>query len=798
MKKQIAVLMAAATAVTTVAPALAHADVNTNEASASEMVSIAKEKLAEKYKANDENGVALPNGSAVSKSYLNSRYAVLIKHVDGNNDAFDKAAEKAGFKKVNESAYNGFAGLALAVSDENDVTKLVGNKNEDWYVVDDASKLSNVLESSETEKVKMVVVDKGIKDGKSYRTTENKHYVIGTEDNEDEQVSLNKLADDLYEKAIEKGKTGDTFVKKLKVTYRTPVVNKDGEKVYTSVEKDIVSDSKQGDKGIGDVTKVELTLSGVDTPLVFNVGDDAIDLDEAQDKDGGKVELETTNTQSTLDNVAKFGFQENKGDVKSVRVDVRNGDTEEYTLVKVTQEVIKLDSIYTKKDGYTQEGADFVNGLIKAKKAPFTFNYNGVTYKLENEADTDIVAGKIDTTKDGYKLNVDVKVKNANDTAVRKTLRFEITGKSQKDLADVKNAIGGKTEVVAGHFSRLVGSNRYSTAVAVSQEQFNPGDANTVVIVGGYAQMDGLSASPLASAKKAPILLADPNHGLSNETLNEIDRVAVTKNKDLKNKTVYIVGGEKSVPKSVEKQLKEKFGAVVLRVSGSDRYNTSLEVAKRLSYDKDVKDADNTAYIVGGEGAADAMSISSVAAKRDDNGKVSPIIVVQKDGISRNTRNTIKDDLHVTDAYLVGGLSSISTQVADDLGYVEINKTRLSGSDRYATNVEVIKEFFTGKENGGDKVMPEGLVVASGENKFLVDAQTSGAFAANNNYPILLSGNKLTSDQQDMFKDDGVFKATKNYDKDHERANELIGNVYQVGGVVSSDVMSYVVDKLGL
>lgn len=794
MKKQIAVLMAAATAVTTVAPALAHADVNTNEASASEMVSIAKEKLAEKYKANDENGVVLPNGSAVSKAFLNSRYAVLIKHVDGNNDAFDKAAEKAGFKKVNESAYNGFAGLALAVSDENDVTKLVGNKNEDWYVVDDASKLSNVLESSETEKVKMVVVDKGIKDGKSYRTTENKHYVIGDVENKDEQVSLNDLANELYEKAV-----GDTFVKKLKVTYRTPVVNKEGEKEYTSVEEDIVSDSKQKTEKKKDdnVTKVELTLSGVDTPLVFNVGDDAIDLDEAQDKDGGKVELETTNTQSTLDNVAKFGFQENEGDVKSVRVDVRNGDTEEYTLVKVTQEVIKLDSIYTKKDGYTQEGADFVNGLIKAKKAPFTFNFNGVTYKLENKADTDIVAGKIDTTKDGYKLNVDVKVENANDTAVKKTLRFEITGKSQKDLADVKSAIEGKTEVVAGHFSRLVGSNRYSTAVAVSQEQFNPGEASTIVIVGGYAQMDGLSASPLASAKNAPILLADPNHGLNNETLNEIDRVAVTKNKDLKNKTVYIVGGENSVPKSVEKQLADKFGAVVVRVSGSDRYNTSLEVAKRLSYDNDVKDADNTAYIVGGEGAADAMSISSVAARKD-NGKVSPIIVVQKNGISRNTRNTIKDDLHVTNAYLVGGLSSISTQVADDLGYAGISKTRLSGSDRYATNVEVIKEFFTGKENDGDKVMPEGLVVASGENKFLVDAQTSGAFAANNNYPILLSGNKLTSDQQDMFKDDGVFKATKNYDKDHERANELIGNVYQVGGVVSSDVMSYVVDKLGL
>lgn len=169
----------------------------------------------------------------------------------------------------------------------------------------------------------------------------------------------------------------------------------------------------------------------------------------------------------------------------------------------------------------------------------------------------------------------------------------------------------------------MSGVNRYATAIEVSKDQFEKGQADSVVIVGGEAKFDGLSAAPLAASQNAPLLLANPKTGLSKDTLDEIGRVA----KNLSKKTVYIVGGENSVPASVEKQLKDKFGVTVVRVAGLDRTATSLEVARRLRYNKladgVTPSSNNTTYFVGANGAADAMSVSAVAARKDAACKVS-------------------------------------------------------------------------------------------------------------------------------------------------------------------------------
>ena len=78
MKKQIAVLMAAATAVTTVAPVIANADVNVHKDTAvSTVVEKAQKALAERY--NDKKVDGLGNSSANDVDpVLNSRYIVLV------------------------------------------------------------------------------------------------------------------------------------------------------------------------------------------------------------------------------------------------------------------------------------------------------------------------------------------------------------------------------------------------------------------------------------------------------------------------------------------------------------------------------------------------------------------------------------------------------------------------------------------------------------------------------------------------------------------------------------------------
>ena len=753
--------MAAATAVTTVAPAIANADVNNHkDVSVNEAVEKARKALNDKYDNSKANGITIPTGSSLAEDYLNSKYIVLVNK------------EGQGFEKYSKSAYASFDKFNADVTDDVKI-KNGAIEGDGWYVVDNATKLGTLLEANDDAIVS--IIDKGSKDGSSVRTTDKKHY-ISTPGNDvedtDQTVSLTTTAKKLYDLSkASKTDTKATFVESVKINGETKIVD-------DKIQKE--------DATIENVTKIELELTEGKI-FTLEVNDDALDLKEALDKDGNTIKTDNANTQDVLDKIVNFELIANKDD-KSIELDINNGDTEVYTVdSKAVEESLGLNNIYTREDGYTSEGKDFVNGLVNSKKEPYKFNFRGTNYVLdgtvEEALDNNFANAKIDKSGDGYKLTFNVKVRDANDKDVAKTLKFVVKGDKQRDLYDVLRDLRGNVEVVSGHFTKLAGSNRYATAVEVSAEQFGAEEAESVVIVGGKAQLDGLAAAPLASAKNAPILLADPNTGLNRDTIKEIDRAC----KSLKNKTVYIVGGEQSVPAKVVKQLEDEFGAVVQRVAGSNRKTTSLEVAKRLKYDGQVLDK---LFVVGSEGAADAMSVSSVASiteKKDGKDAVAPILVVDAKGIDRATREYITSDLESKTGYLIGGEKSLNTQVLRDLETAKVTtRNRISGDNRYDTNVEVIKEFYSNKEVEG-KIVANGAIFASGENAYLVDAQTSGAFAAykDNRFPIVLAGNKLTKDQIDLMKDGGVL--------DNKRAN-----IYQVGGVVSSDVMKVVVDKLDL
>ena len=918
MKKQIAVLMAAATAVTTVAPAIANADVTNYDSSLDNMVKEAKKALDTKYKNRLSNGIeAEPMGSIDSDDdYLNSRYVVLVSGCSKN------AADKAGFKTYKESAYAKYTADANLNFDFEVADGVhISTKENDYYVVDDSYKLRTLLESELGKDVKLTVVDKGAtKDGESYNEFKEKHYVSeikkGNDDvfANDTRVSLDDTATMLYYLARKEKATGvaddetPTFVDTLKITTKNGGEKKYVDDKFRTSEKPAGKDTTFFGQG---VTKIKLKLTS-GKELTLENGDLAIDVNSAfegsneiklfkKDIDNNegyaffkdiKSKLKGENTQDVMDGIDSFGKYENK-DNQVVKVDVKTGDTDVYTLEDVQNEEIQLKDIYTREGGYTQEGADFVNAINNAKvvtnlgngKVGFQFNFRGHNYLLadgnednknsanyqkplvpkktaeddekqtvqqkkgEKEGAIRLADAKIDKVADGYKLTLDVRVVDGNDLAVYKVLRFEIFGAQQKDLYDIVRDLNGKQNVVAGHFVKLAGSNRYETAIAVSQEGFAPATAKSVVIVGGHAQLDGLSAAPLASAKYAPILLADPNTGLSDATIKEIARACVYNGytqenvqynnvKNLKNKTVYIVGGEKSVPAIVEKQLKDKFGVTVVRLSGMDRVATSLDVAKRLTYDGNTN---GRMFFVGAEGAADAMSVAGVAAQRyekdvDKNGgssikyvkdvvskagdKVSPILVVPKAGLTRDIRNFLvqdaSNDYKVNDkinnlgqifneGYVIGGENSVATQVVKDVnlafklkGEKNSSVSRVSGEDRYATNVEVLNTFYMNRKladdpkkadekvvGNFDKITVNGAVFASGKTQYLVDAQTSGAFAAYHDMPIVLTDNKLTKDQVDLMDINGILHDQRAY-------------IYQVGGVVSADAMKTVVDKLSL
>ena len=645
MKKQIAVLMAAATAVTTVAPALAHAD--TTEAVSANIVAKAKAALEEKYAEKDANGYTVPTESALSKDYLNSRNIVLVK-ISGDTvkqNEVSKYMSKVGLDSLADSAYNSVELSRLVqvkVADDKYITP-ASKEATQYYVVDSISKLENVLERYQDDAT-VTIVKKGVyAENKGYTTTKSKYYVSNSSISNDNtsQVSLLSAVQDLYNIT----RTAKKYNKKpyiKKVSVETQTYNGGVYTVDSNTYKDIVSTVGEDDqakpqydeakyKKLVDalsssnttIRNIHVEFANDDYELDLKANDLALDFTatyKKTDKNESLIKLfvrdansdtgfapvtEGDNTMNVLKDINYIKPIENgSGDIRIAPVDEFKQD--EYKVLDQTPEALELKNIYTREGGYTQEGADFVNSIINARKGNngYSFNFRGVTYILDGEIGFN--KAKIDTADKGYVLIFNAHVKNANDLSLRYNLRFEIYGDAQKDLYDVLRDLQGTVEVVPGHFTKLAGTNRFATAIAVSQEQFKPETADSVVIVGGYAQMDGLAAAPLASAKNAPILLADPKTGLSNDTLNEIKRAC----KSLKNRTVYIVGGPHSVPMSVEKQLEKEFGAVVVRSYGVDRNATSLAVAKRLFWDGQTN---GRVFIVGRDGGADAMGVASVA-----------------------------------------------------------------------------------------------------------------------------------------------------------------------------------------
>lgn len=99
------------------------------------------------------------------------------------------------------------------------------------------------------------------------------------------------------------------------------------------------------------------------------------------------------------------------------------------------------------------------------------------------------------------------------------------------------------------YYGRIYGQNRYETAVEIAKaykKMFNKG-ASTIVLVNGENYPDALSSSLVATQSNGSVLLTQPNK------LNE-NTAKYIKDNNIKN--IIIVGGEKSISKNVENELK--------------------------------------------------------------------------------------------------------------------------------------------------------------------------------------------------------------------------------------------------
>lgn len=234
-------------------------------------------------------------------------------------------------------------------------------------------------------------------------------------------------------------------------------------------------------------------------------------------------------------------------------------------------------------------------------------------------------------------------------------------------------AVGPLTGTTIKESERIFGLNRYETAQKLAEKM----DSSLKGYAAGAHFPDALSAVPLLSKESMPLYLFSSGQVLEGEG--------------------YVFGGEA--------QIKDFEIGSYIRISGRNRYDTSVEIAKKYG------DFD-TVIIASGEDYPDALSAAPLSKKYS-----APILLSPKKGLSAEVLNYLmnKDLKHII---IVGGENSLSAKVEwqlqnirePEIKYSLLTSTVLPG--RYQEDVqEAVRLYHEQKrsyENGMHEYDPFG------------------------------------------------------------------------------------------
>jgi putative cell wall-binding protein len=268
---------------------------------------------------------------------------------------------------------------------------------------------------------------------------------------------------------------------------------------------------------------------------------------------------------------------------------------------------------------------------------------------------------------------------------------------------------------VGGSASRLGGSDRYATAVAVSRSMAPTGSAE-VVLATGEAFGDAITAGPLAH-RLSGVLLITASTRLPAVVRSELER--------LKPARITIIGGTGAVSGAVEADARAASGGagvVVRRLAGSDRYATARLVSRQFP------SGVGGVVLVTGTDFPDGLSCVPMAAVMGG-----PVLLTTPAALSTATRTEL---VRLAPRRLVigGGSDVVSGRVESAAeGATGRTAERAAGADRYATSAAVARLFAR-------TTTPRGAFVATGLD--FPDAEVAGVAAAALPAPVLLTSTR--------------------------------------------------------
>lgn len=265
---------------------------------------------------------------------------------------------------------------------------------------------------------------------------------------------------------------------------------------------------------------------------------------------------------------------------------------------------------------------------------------------------------------------------------------------------------------------RVAGDTRYGTMSELISNVGGWSASDKVILASGANYPDALSASALAGVHDAPIILTDPA---------ELSSKAAATIKQLGPSTIYVVGGPSAVSDAALQEATNICGSNTIRLYGSTRYETSLEILRQCNSSSD------TVIVATGANYADSLSISPFAYVTK-----SPIVLCDPyGGLAQEAIEAIRAE-GFSRAILVGGNAAVPDIVISQLNNANIATDgirRLSGATRYETSTQITA--FEISETS--LFTADSLGFATGSN--YADALAMGPCMGRINSPLLLVDN---------------------------------------------------------